>query len=305
MALNWSAIDFDWNQVRAFLATAEEGNLSGAARALGTTQPTIGRQVTALERALGVSLFERTGRGLVLTPSGADMLADVRAMGEAAARISLIAASRSEEVAGRVAISVSDMMAINIMPDILAVLSDNVPEIEVELIVTNDISDLLRREADIAIRHVSSPEPDLISRKINHGFARFYASESFVARHGAPTRMSEARDMPFIGFGAPQVMVDEMAKRGIALPPGSVKLYSGAIFAAWEMVRAGLGIGIMSDEVARRTDGIVPVLQEEPTLPVDMWLVTHRELRTSRRIRVVWDILVEELTRQARIGASP
>lgn len=303
--MNWDAIDFDWNQIRAFLATAEEGSLSAAARVLGTTQPTVGRQVAALEEALGLALFERAGRGLVLTHSGAAVLQEVRDMGQAAARVSLVAAGRNEQVAGRVAISVSDLMAIHTMPAFLRELSDLAPELEVELIVTNELSDLLRREADIALRHADPTEPELISRKVNSGTARFYASQAFIQRYGNPRNMEEAKDMPFIGFGPPQDMEREMASRKIPLPEGSVKYYSGAIFAAWQMVHAGLGIGIMSDEIATRTPGIEPVLQEIPVMPVDLWMVTHRELRTSRRIRMVWDLLSEFLKRQARTGANP
>ncbi|MEX3014964.1 LysR family transcriptional regulator [Gymnodinialimonas hymeniacidonis] len=293
--MNWDAISFDWNQVRAFLATAEEGSLSGAARVLQTTQPTIGRQVSALEAALGVALFERVGRGLVLTPSGAEVLEEVRAMGDAAARVSLVAAGRNDTVAGRVAISVSDMMAIHVMPDILGALSDAAPELEIELIVTNDVSDLLRREADIAIRHMAPTEPELIGRELSGSKARFYASESFVQRHGNPRTMAEAQHMPFIGFGPPDEMARELGLRGIDLPAGSGRLYSKTIFAAWQMVCAGLGIGIMADDIAARSAGIVPVLAEEEVMPVDMWIVTHRELRHSRRIRLVWDTLLERL----------
>ncbi|MBF9041727.1 LysR family transcriptional regulator [Rhodobacterales bacterium HKCCE4037] len=295
--MNWDAIRFDWNQVRAFLATAEEGSLSGAARVLHTTQPTVGRQVTALEAALGVALFERVGRGLVLTPSGADVLAEVRAMGEAAARVSLVAAGRNDTIAGRVSISVSDMLAIHVMPEILEKLAAAAPELEVELIVTNDISDLLRREADIAVRHMRPTEPELIGRELTGSRARFYASQGFVQRHGNPRVMAEAQTMPFIGFGPPEEMAREMGLRGFDLPPGSGRLYSRTIFAAWQMVCAGLGIGMMSDDIAARSPGVVAVLEGEPSMPVDMWIVTHRELRRSRRIRLVWNILLEELSR--------
>ncbi|MEJ6395219.1 LysR family transcriptional regulator [Gymnodinialimonas sp. 2305UL16-5] len=295
MAMNWSEIDFDWNQVRAFLATVEEGSLSGAARALGTTQPTVGRQVSALEQGLGVSLFERAGRGLVLTPSGAAILEAVQEMGSAAARISVVAAGQNDSVAGRVAISVSDMMAIHIMPDILRKIRDKAPEIEIELIVTNDISDLLRREADIAIRHVEPTEPELIGRQIRSGVARFYASDAFIAKHGCPRRLAEAKDLPMIGFAAPQAMADELARRGLQISAGTIQFYSGAICAAWAMVEAGLGVGLMSEDMAEDRRGLRRILEDEPTLPVDMWLVTHRDVRTSRRIRLVWDILRTEL----------
>lgn len=295
--MNWSAIRFDWNQIRAFLATAEEGSLSGAARVLKTTQPTVGRQVTALEASLGVALFERAGRSLVLTPSGAVVLEEVRAMGEAAARVSLVAAGRTEDVAGKVSVSVSDMMAAFVMPEILIELSAREPEIVVDLVVTNALSDLMRREADIAIRHVRPEEPDLIARKLRGGRAALWAAPEFLRRHGRPQRIEDLAGLPFVGLSDPATMVGYLKAWGLPVTEDNIRVHSDSMVAAWEMVRSGLGIGLMSDDIAARTGGVERVLPEFSPMEVEIWLTTHRELRTSRRIRVVYDFLAEALMR--------
>lgn len=297
ICMNWDAISFDWNQIRAFLATADTGSLSGAAKVLHTTQPTIGRQVKALEDALGVTLFERAGRGVILTHSGAAILNEVRAMAEAAARVSLVAAGRNEQIAGRVSISVSDIMAVYVMPEIVAELHNRAPEIEVELIVTNEISDLTRREADIALRFVRPQEPELIARLIRRSDAQFFASPSFIRRFGRPRTAAQARDLPFIGMGPPDLMVKEMAIRGVDLAVENFCLFSSSGPTAWEMARQGLGIGVMLADVAARTPEMEVVLQEQSPIPVELWLTAHSELRESRRIRVVFDLLAEALAR--------
>jgi len=198
--MNWQAVSFDWNQARAFLATAEEGSLSAAARALGQTQPTLGRQVAALEDHLGVTLFERVGRSLSLTQSGLELLDHFRAMGDAASRVSLTASGQSQTIEGHVSITASDVMSAYFLPPILKQLRDVAPGIDVEVIASNDFRDLLRREADIAIRHVRPEQPDLIARLVTEASAQLYASSEYLDRYGRPETASDLSDAVFIGF---------------------------------------------------------------------------------------------------------
>ncbi|MEH6457846.1 MAG: LysR family transcriptional regulator, partial [Cocleimonas sp.] len=139
--MDWRSIRFDWNRARAFLVTAEEGSLSAAARALGMTQPTLGRQVSALEKELGVALFERVGLGLVLTPSGLDLVEHVRAMGDAASRVSLTASGQSQSIEGNVCITCSEYYAVFVLPSIIKKLRKLEPKITIEIIATNNTSD--------------------------------------------------------------------------------------------------------------------------------------------------------------------
>jgi len=294
--MNWQAISFDWNQVRAFLATAEEGTLSAGARALGLSQPTIGRQVAALEAALGVTLFERAGKGLVLTRSGVDLLEHVREMATAATRISLSAAGHAQDVAGEVRISASDALSAYILPPMLARLRGLAPDLVVEVVAENRLSDLLRREADIAIRHVRPDAPDLIARRLKDETGSLYAAASWIARHGRPRRMADLAGHDFVGIEDDAQMVSELAARGVDISGVRFVARSANTVVMWEMVRAGLGIGVMSDRVAATCPDVERIdLKEVGPIGFPVWLTAHRELHNSRRIRVVFDFLAEQL----------
>lgn len=294
--MNWGAITFDWNQARAFLATAEEGSLSAAARALGLTQPTLGRQVAALEARLGVTLFERVGRSVQLTQSGIELLEHVRAMADAANRMSLTASGQAQTIEGQVRITASDLMSAHILPPALHHLRAVAPRLEIDIVAANDVRDLLRREADIAIRHVRPEQPDLIARRVREETARFYAAQSYIAARGRPSVADGLADHEFISFGDKERMLEYLAPFGLGLDRGSFRLGSESGIVAWEMVRNGLGIAVMSDEIAAKFAGVEPVLEDLEPFVFPVWLVTHRELHTSRRIRLVFDHLADFLT---------
>ena len=293
--MNWSAISFDWNQVRAFLATAEEGSLSAAARALRQSQPTIGRQVAALEESLGVVLFERVGRTLSLTPTGADLLGHVRAMGEAAGRISLVASGRSEAVEGRVTVSASDVMSVEQLPAVLARLREVAPGIVVEVLASNDISDLQRREADIAIRHLRPEAPELIAKRLGDATAHMYGARSYLDRVGRPASPSDIGHLALVGLSDDARLISELNRRGFPFTEDQVRSRSADGNVAWSMVRAGLGVMPMSDAVARKVPEVEPILTELGPITFPVWLTVHREVHTSRRIRIVFDLLAEML----------
>jgi len=293
--MDWRSVSFDWNQVRAFLATVEEGSLSAAARALGLTQPTLGRQVAGLEVALGVTLFERIGKTLVLTAPGLELLEHVRAMGEAANRISLSATGQSQTIAGHVRLSVSDSFAAYILPPILAQLARIAPGIIVEVVVSNALSDLRRREADIALRHVRPTEPDLIARLIRTDHAHLYAAPAYIRRHGLPASLADTQDALFVGVDQTSAMIDFLSAHGLTLTPRNFRFFCENTVVGWEMVKQGLAIGVMSEDIAGRTEGVTRILPEFTPIPVPVWLTTHRELHTSARIRLVYDLLAEAL----------
>jgi DNA-binding transcriptional LysR family regulator len=293
--MNWQSVSFDWNQARAFLATVEEGSLSAAARALGLTQPTLGRQVAALEAQLDIVLFERVGRSLVLTQSGIELLDHVRAMCEAANRISLTASGQSQTIEGRVRITASDVMSAHILPPALKRLREIAPLVEIDVVAANDIRDLQLREADIAIRHVRPEQPDLIARLVNEATAHFYASKSYLDQHGRPGSFNELSDHDFIGFGNNDRMIEILNPLGLSLTPKNFRVGSESGVVAWEMARNGLGIIVMSDVVAAGAPGIERVLPDMEPIVFPIWLAAHRELHTSRRIRLVFDLLAEFL----------
>ena len=295
--MNWRSVDFDWNRARAFLVTAEEGSLSAAARALGMTQPTLGRQVTALETELGVALFERGGRGLELTPSGLDLLEHVRAMGDAASRFSLTASGQSTSIEGSICITATEVVAAFVLPPILNRLRRLEPGIEVELIASNSTSDLKRREADIAVRAFRPTQSDLIARKVCDMRGHLYAATSYLHRLGNPASPEHFRDADFLGFDGQNLLVEALNKHGFTLTPRNFPVTTDHHLVQWELVKNGLGIGYMIEDVGDAepmVERALPHLDPFPT--VEVWLVAHRELKTSRRVRMVFDYLVSELS---------
>ncbi|UYV38164.1 LysR family transcriptional regulator [Rhodobacteraceae bacterium D3-12] len=295
--MDWQAIRFDWTQLRGFLATAEEGSLSAAARALKLTQPTLGRQVAALEEALGVVLFERVGRGLVLTPAGQELLPHARAMGDAAGRISLAAAGQAQGLEGKVRITASDVFSAHLLPPILSQLRSAAHKLQIEVVAANDIRDILRREADIAIRHVRPTEPDLIARMVRQDKGHFYAAPAYIRRHGRPETLSDLARHEFISFGDAQQMMAYLNPLGMALREGNFPIGSASGVVAWKMAREGLGIIVMVDDVAEQTPEMERLLPGMAPFEVPVWLVTHRELHSSARIRLVYDLLAGALAR--------
>ncbi len=287
--------DFDWTRLRAFLATAETGSYSAAARALGLTQPTLGRQVAALEEELGLTLFERSGRGLRLTDAGQDLLKDARAMGTAATRISTLAQGRAQALDGQIKVTASDLTSAYILPEVLTHLRAIAPGLRIDLISSNDIRDILGREADIAIRHVRPSEPDLIARFVRNAPAHLYAARSYIAERGRPETLEDLMEHDFISLGNDAGMVEGMRERGLPINPDNFRAGSDSGIAVWELVRKGFGIFPMSDRIARGDPDLVPLLDGVTDLTFPTWLVTHRDLHTSRRIRLVFDHLLEAM----------
>lgn len=294
---DWRAVKFDWNKARAFLVTAEEGSLSAAARALGMAQTTLGRQVDGLEQKLGIVLFERVGRGLTLTPSGISLLEHVRDMGAAAGRVSLAALGQSQALEGTICISASETYAAVLLPPIIAKLRCLEPDIQVEIVVANHTSDLRRREADIAIRNFRPTEPDLIARKIGDADAVLYASPDYIDRIGQPTRPSDLRHAAFVNMDHGGMMMKGLNRLGLGLTEANFPLLTESYLVMWELVRQGAGIGILDAHIGDADSKVRRVLPDLQPLVFPIWLVSHRELTTSRRIRRVYDFLAQELRR--------
>jgi DNA-binding transcriptional LysR family regulator len=288
-------INLDWNQLKAFLETAETGSLSAAARKLGLTQPTLSRQVAAIEKRMGVTLFERVGKAMAPTPTGLDLLEHARAMGAAAEALELAATGRSQAVGGVVSVSASDPVAAIMLPPLVRQLREKEPGIAIEVISTDALSDLLRREADIAIRHVKPEQPDLIARLIRVATAHFYASEDWVKVHGHPRSAEDAAHLPFVGSDRSGRYLGYLRTLGLPLNEANFSCYADHTVASWVLVQQGMGIGAMMEEIALATPSMVRVLDDLPPVRFPIWLVTHRELRTSKRIRVVFEALAQGL----------
>lgn len=293
--MDWRAVNFDWNQAKAFLATAEEGSLSAAARALKLSQSTLSRQVEALEHELGLALFERVGKGLQLTPSGLALRAHVRAMGDAANRVSLSAAGHSDSIEGTICISASEVYAALVLPAIIAKLHRLEPLIHIEIVASNTASDLQRREADIAIRNFPPTEPDLIARKVRNASLRLYAAPAYLDRIGNPRLPYDLHTAEFICIDRSGNFLKGLNAIGLNLTERNFPILTENILVMWELVKQGLGIGILDDVFGDPEPRVRRVLPELEPLVLPVWLVAHRELSTSRRVRIVFDLLAAEL----------
>lgn len=295
--MNWDAISFDWNHIRAFLATVEEGSLSGAARVLRQTQPTLGRQITMLEDALQLTLFERGTRSMELTDSGAELLSHVRSMADFATQISRVAAGQSQAIEGTVRITSSDAMAAYALPRCLIALRRLHPGISIELVPSNELSDLTRRDADIAIRHVRPEQPDLIAKKIADIEISLFASKNYLRELGLIEKIADYSRANFIGYQSAERLVPQISAMGIPVTKRNFGITTSNGSTMYELVRDGAGIAFLPTVVAEGRLGLQRIMPDAPTFSMDTWLVTHREIRTSRRIRLVFDHLSAELAK--------
>lgn len=289
--------DFDWNHIRAFLATAETGSFSAAARQLRQTQPTLSRQIAALEQDLGVMLFERVGRTLEITQAGLELLDHTRKMGDAANRIALTASGQAQSIEGRVRITASDVMSAYVLPDLLRDIRAQAPRLRIDVIASNDIQDLMRREADIAIRHVRPDQPDLIAKLVQEASGHFYATTEYLNRAGRPKSKQDLSRHEFISFGDNNQMIAYLKPLGIHLTNENFRLGSQNGIVAWEYAKQGFGIAPMSQTVGDAAPGMERVCPGMEAITFPIWLTTHRELHTSRRIRLVYDLLTKFLSK--------
>lgn len=302
--MDWRSVKFDWNRARAFLVTAEEGSLSAAARALGMTQPTLSRQVDALEDELSLILFERAGRGLILTPGGLELLEHVRGMGEAASHVSRAASGQSQSIEGSICIAASEAYSALVLPPIIQKLRQDYPGISVEIVASNASSDLLRREADIAIRHVASSQSDVITKKIRDDEGYFYAAHSYLAKLGNPQSFADLKDADFLAFANNEPMMNVFNAMGLHLAKRNFPIICDNHLVQWQLVKQGVGIGGITSDIGDAEPLVCRILPDMPPIVIPMWLATHRELHTSKRVRTVFDFLVAELSRKPSEDAS-
>jgi len=282
----------DWDLYRAFLAVVGEGSLSGAARRLGLSQPTLGRQVAALEAALGVALFTRSPGGLLPTEAALALRPHAEAMAASAAAL-LRSTAPPDGEAGVVRITASEVVGGAVLPPILADLREAHPTIDLELVLSNRNDDLLRREADIAVRMARPTQGALHGRRIGEVEVGLYASAGYIQKHGRPMSLDERHGHTVVGFD----QVPAYAERAVSALPITRALFdirSDSDLAQLAMIQAGVGLGGCQRPLARRL-GLTPVLDGVFSFPMEVWVVMHEDLKSTRRMRIVFDALVEGL----------
>lgn len=289
--------EIDWNLIRSFVAVAETGSLSAAARRLAASQPTLGRHIAELEQALGVTLFRRGRQGYVLTEAGSLLFERGRAVSEEATAFSRLALGSVEAIEGTVRIAASEIVAAHVLPEMLARLGTEEPGIEVEIVASNQVENLLRRDADIAIRMVQPAQNELVARKVTDIPLSACAARTYLDRRGRPQRPEELGEHDLIGFDRSDDLIRGLEPFVPGLTRHAFRLRSDNHIVLWEAVRAGNGISIAQAPLIRRDPLMEVVLPELPLPALPVWLAMHRDVRASVRIRRVADFLHEELKR--------
>jgi DNA-binding transcriptional LysR family regulator len=285
----------EWELYRSFLGVLRTGSLSGAARLLGVAQPTVGRHIAALEAALGLVLFTRSQTGLLASDAALALRPYAEAMQSTAAALQRAAASFGDGVRGVVRVTASEVIGVEVLPPILQRLRERHPALKVELALTNEMQDLLQREADIAVRMAAPHQEQLVARRIGAIELGLHASPAYLERHGSPASLDDLARHTVIG---PDTM-SPFVRQALARLPGIGRelfaLRTDSDLAQLALIRAGAGIGICQAPLARRTPSLVRLLPDALALPLDTWVAMHEDLRGSPRCKAVFDALVEGL----------
>lgn len=296
IGMDYKTLNFDWNRARAFLVTAEKGSYSAAAKSLNLTQSTLGRQVQALEEELGVVLFERAGKGIEITPIGLDLVEHVKAMADGASKLSLAAMGQSEELEGIVTITASEVNSAFLLPPVIKKIRNLAPGITIEITAKNDSADLRKREADIAVRNFQPKQPDLIMKKVSDSLGNFYATKGFIKKYGPFKNKEDLTKANFVSLGDIAMYIEGMKSFGINLTKENFPVMSESHFVHWNLVKEGLAIGVMPHVIGDKEKSVERVLKSFEGISYPTWIVSHRELKTNRRIRFVFDQLVEHFS---------
>jgi DNA-binding transcriptional LysR family regulator len=286
---------FDWSLVRSFLAVLDAGSLLGAARALGAQQPTLSRQVAQLEAQVGAPLFERTGRGVVPTALALAIAGAARQMAAGADALGQSLAGRRAVVGGTVRITTSEVAALWLLPPVLVALQAAEPDIQVELVASNALSNLLRREADIAVRMVRPVQQSLVARKLGDIPIVAAAHRDYLARAGSPREPGDLLQHRLIGFDRDDSMQRGFAALGLAVTREHFALRTDSQVAYGQLLASGAGIGFVAKYNLAHWPGVLPLLPMLKIPPLPCWLAVHREIRGNPLVRRVYDFLADAL----------
>jgi DNA-binding transcriptional LysR family regulator len=296
--------DPDWTLYRSALAVLREGSLSGAARSLGLTQPTIGRHIQALSDALGVTLFTRSLHGLKPTESIVRILPHLEALDASTAALRRALSQTDETPSGTVRVTASEIIGAEVLPPIFRDLQRTLPKLVIELVLSNEIADLLRRDADIAVRMVRPTQTPLLTQRIGRTRLGLYAHRDYLERHGTPTSMEEARRHRILGFDRDTTFPRQLRAAGIPVRREMFSLRCDSDLAQLAALRAACGIGVCQSALAGRTPELLPILPEIK-FELDVWLAMHGDLRSNRTCRATFDAIGAGLRRYLRRAPAP
>ncbi|HEY2179938.1 MAG TPA: LysR family transcriptional regulator [Caulobacteraceae bacterium] len=295
----------DWSLYRTFLAVMDAGSLSGAARALGIAQPTVGRQIEALEGALGgEALFTRSPGGLRPTRAAQTLAPHAQAMAAAAETLVRAAAGAAEDMSGTVRITASDIVGAEVLPPILADFREMWPNIDIELVLSNRREDLLRRDADIAVRMVRPTQDALLARRIGELSLIFHGHRSYLQKHGVPRSIDELTSHTLIGYDRIRPEIEGVSDLPFEVTREMFALRTDNDLAQLALLRAGAGLAPCQRTIAARDPNLTPLLVGQFELRLEMWVVMHEDLKTDRRLRALFDHLVTGLRDYAAADAA-
>jgi DNA-binding transcriptional LysR family regulator len=290
------AKEVGWELYRSFLGVLSEGSLSGAARLFGITQPTVGRHISALETSLGFALFTRSQAGLLPTEAALSLRTYAEAMSSTAAALQRAAASQGAGVKGTVRVSASEVVGAEVLPPMLAEIRDQHPQLTIELVLTNRVQDLLRREADIAVRMTPPKQGALVAKRVDPVTLGLHAHRSYLSQRGTPRNAAELERHSLIGFDVETPFLRAARK---ALPLWTREMFSlrtDSDLAQLALIRSGCGIGVCQVAIAKRDASLVRVMARQFEFKLATWVTMHEDLRNSPRCKVTFDALVRGLT---------
>lgn len=285
----------EWSHYRSFLAVVHEGSLSAAARRLRLTQPTLGRHIDALEQQLGRALFARGRNGLEPTEAALALIPHIETMNAAAEALLREASGEAAEPNGTIRVTASEVVGCEILPRVLAPFRERYPRIALELVTSDRVTNLLMREADLAIRMTQPSQTALVAQHIGQVEVALYAHRDYIARRGMPRNKDDVNDHALIGFDRDDTAVRVLREHDFKLERTDFDLRTDNNSAQIMAVRCGLGIGPMQCKLAERDPNLVRVLADSVRFELPMWLAMHESLRSVRRVRLLFDHLAEAL----------
>ncbi len=288
-------MQLSWDHIRTFHSVASHGSLLAASRHLGLTQPTVGRHIDLLEERLGFTLFTRGREGMRLTDKGSDLVATAGEMLGTAADFERVASGLEERIEGTIRVSANEILGALLLPGLVAEFMAKHPMIEIEIEVSNEITNLLQRDADIAVRMFRPTQNDLVARKIIDVQLGLFAHRSYLERLPAPRSVDDLNEHVLLGQDRNPSLMNAYNAIGMSLTPNSFQFRTDNNIATINAIRAGIGIGPLHIGMARLWPDVIQVLPDLPGPSLELWLACHADVRHNKRIRMVMDFLVDRM----------
>ena len=285
--------NLNWSLIHSFLTVARSGSLSAAARKLGVSQPTLSRDIQALETVTELNLFKRTTQGLLLTEAGQQLVDAATRMDQAADMFARQASGMSVELRGTVRISANEIVGIYLLPAAIAAFREQHPGVQIEIVITNRASSLSKREADIALRMFQPSQPDLVARRLPDMELGFYAHRNYLRNHPAPKTIDEFKQHAVIGFDENMEYIESAAQLGFQFTRENFSLRTDNMLMQINLARAGTGIIGTHVALAKNWKELKRIMQWVNLPPLEFWVVCHSDVQYNTRIRAVMQFLIQ------------